>query len=123
MDQPTPGTRLYSAHLDHWVEVIGDDEADLRTFVRLDPPDLADPVAGRRWVPTVGLMPSDHYPAQIDTHDAEGMRTFGPIGEVCAGCSDQDAGRWVPVDQCPTAWRIYGEHADAHGFGAYLWLT
>lgn len=45
----------------------------------------------------------DHLPVQIGTHNEDGSRTFSPPGEVCLGCSDPDAGRWVPVNQCPVA--------------------
>lgn len=48
-------------------------------------------------------MEIEHYPVQIGTRDAEGYRTFGTPGDVCSACSDPEAGRWVPVSQCPTA--------------------
>jgi hypothetical protein len=48
--------------------------------------------------------PDAHVPVQIGTRDEEGHRTFDVPGDVCEGCSDPDAGRWVPVNQCPIAW-------------------
>lgn len=47
---------------------------------------------------------ADHVPVEIGGYDEDGRRTFAPIGQVCAGCSDSVAGRWVPVSDCPTAW-------------------
>lgn len=54
-------------------------------------------------------MPDDveHVPGQVGTHDAEGFRTHMIPGDVCLGCSDLDAGRWVAVSECPTALRVY----------------
>lgn len=46
-----------------------------------------------------------HEPMQIGTRDAQGHRTHAPPGDVCGTCSDPDAGRWVPISQCPSAWR------------------
>lgn len=45
----------------------------------------------------------EHVPIQIGTHDRNGWRTHAVPGDVCAGCSDSQAGRWVPVSQCPEA--------------------
>ena len=44
-----------------------------------------------------------HVPIQIGTHDAEGYRTHAVPADVCLGCSDPSAGRWVPVSQCASA--------------------
>lgn len=46
---------------------------------------------------------TEHEPMQIGTHHADGSRTHAPPGDVCASCSDPEAGRWVPVSQCPEA--------------------
>jgi hypothetical protein len=111
-EQPEPGARLWSAHLDRWVEVVGSD---------VDGQTIVDDGSGSTSVPLVGLMPTDHYPAQIGTHeiDEDGFerRTHAPPGEVCAGCSDEDAGRWVPVNQCPQAWAVFERE------GVHLWIT
>jgi hypothetical protein len=50
---------------------------------------------------------TSHIPGQVGTHDAEGWRTHTTPGDVCLGCSDADAGRWVPVSECPTALATY----------------
>lgn len=44
-----------------------------------------------------------HVPYQIGTRDDEGWRTHAIPGDVCLGCSNPCAGRWVPVSQCPAA--------------------
>lgn len=48
-----------------------------------------------------------HVPYQIGTHNREGWRTFQTPGDVCLGCSDPDAGRWVAVSECGTALAIF----------------
>lgn len=45
-----------------------------------------------------------HVPYQIGTHDREGWRTREVPSDVCLGCSDPCAGRWVPVNDCPDAY-------------------
>jgi hypothetical protein len=45
----------------------------------------------------------EHRVGWIGDRDAEGNRTFGGIGEVCLGCSDPVAGRWVPRSFCSVA--------------------
>lgn len=52
-------------------------------------------------------MTAKHAPTQIGTHDREGWRTHMVPGDVCAGCSDAEAGHWVPISQCPQALAIY----------------
>lgn len=52
-------------------------------------------------------MAGDHVPGQIGTHDAEGWRTFQTPGDVCLGCSDADAGHWVPVTECGISLAIF----------------
>lgn len=47
----------------------------------------------------------EHVPQQIGTRDGDSRRTHRRPGDVCATCSDPDAGRWVPISQCPSAWR------------------
>lgn len=56
---------------------------------------------------------TDHVWLQIGTHDQEGYRTHAPPGDVCAACSDPDAGRWVPISQCGQAMADY-ERNRAH---------
>jgi hypothetical protein len=48
-----------------------------------------------------------HVVTQIGVYDGEGWRTHAPPGDVCAGCSDQQAGRWVPVSECLEALADY----------------
>lgn len=50
---------------------------------------------------------TEHVPGTIGDRDREGWRTFQTPGDVCLGCSDPAAGRWVPVTQCETALAIY----------------
>jgi hypothetical protein len=50
-----------------------------------------------------------HLPMQIGTRDAEGYRTFSTPGDVCSTCSDEQAGRWVPVTDCPVALAMHDE--------------
>lgn len=119
-EQPEPGERLYSAHLDRWVRHLADPDDDGRAAVHVEGLDGSVTTAV---VFTSGLFPSDHYPAQIGTHDEDGSRTHRTPGEVCAGCSDEAAGRWVPVNECPIAWDIYERNEATAGFGAWLWLT
>lgn len=121
IEPPEPGTRLYSAHLDRWVRWIAPSEPGDRAAVSVEAPDGGHLVT--MFVSTTGLFPTEHYPAQIGTHHRDGSRTHAPPGEVCAGCSDQQAGRWVPVNECPQAWEVYSAHHDAHGYGAWLWLS
>lgn len=64
-----------------------------------------------------------HYPAQIGKYDEEGWRSFGPIGEVCAGCSDEERGVWVPVSYCEIAWAKFQRNEDEHGYGAWIALN
>lgn len=45
----------------------------------------------------------EHRPGELGKYDAEGNRTFAPVGDVCLGCSDEATGLWVPVSQCPIA--------------------
>jgi hypothetical protein len=45
-----------------------------------------------------------HVLCQIGTHDADGHRTHQVPGDVCWACSDLDAGRWVPISECPRAY-------------------
>jgi len=118
-EQPEPGSRLYSAHLDRWVTVaIVAPEGGTCVHVEgLDGSVIATSV------PTNGLFPTEHYPAQIGTHEPDGTRTHTTPGEVCAACSDILAGYWVPVNDCSISWAIYEAHREAHGYGAYLWLT
>jgi hypothetical protein len=112
--EPEPGTRLYSAHLDRWVEYIG--PGVLEGGARVDVGGCS-PLDVSTTVPLVGLFETEHYPAQIGTHDAKGDRTHSMPGEVCAACSDADAGRWVPVSGCSIAWAVFERE------GAYVWLT
>jgi hypothetical protein len=44
-----------------------------------------------------------HVWKQIDTHNRDGWRLFSTPGDMCAACSDPDAGDWVPVAHCRTA--------------------
>lgn len=53
-----------------------------------------------RWVST-------HVWRRIGTHDAEGWRTFQRPGDVCLGCSDPEAGHWVPISECRPAMLDY----------------
>jgi len=77
----------------------------MREGVRLA--DVRHPIKVAAELPTEPAMPptgvADHRPHQIGTHDAEGFRTHSIPGDVCLGCSDPGAGRWVPISQCPRA--------------------
>lgn len=48
-----------------------------------------------------------HIPHQIGARDREGWRTFQTPGDVCLGCSDPEAGRWVAVSECGPALAIF----------------
>jgi hypothetical protein len=56
----------------------------------------------------LGFM-TEHRPGQLGKYDAEGNRTFAPVGDVCLGCSDEATGLWVPVSQCPIALAVLDE--------------
>jgi hypothetical protein len=58
-----------------------------------------------------------HVPWQVGTRDAEGWRTFQTPGDVCLGCSDPEAGRWVPVIDCDVALALFT--ADERQFDAW----
>jgi hypothetical protein len=48
-----------------------------------------------------------HVPGCVGDRDRDGWRTFETPGDVCLGCSDVEAGHWVPVSDCPTALAIF----------------
>lgn len=65
------------------------------------------------------VPPVEHKPMQIGTHDREGWRTHSIPGDVCAGCSDPDSGRWVPISQCMEALAAYeAERAELNWDGS-----
>lgn len=77
---------------------------------------LIDVLGERATCPVCG----GHLPMQVGARDDVADRTHGPVGDVCAACSDLDRGRLVPVSECDRALAALDSGCCDDGYAAGL---